>query len=312
MLQVVFGDSEKASIIQAMHFKKEGFAYGVGPLFSGDAVLTEQERAAAKAEAERQLQQELARGKALDGHPEDAIALPFPLDIGDIRGSVFSNARKELLRQIFSAYPFEQEPEDPDSLEEYWAGCVDDGQRLLTRAAAGEPVRIWYSDAPYALCGFYCVLHMLRDMNCAVTAVKLPEYREQPDGSIVFSWSFGEISAGDWAAFLEYESRIPDVLRGHFAWYWNQLQQENAPLRALINGRLQSVEADFYDRFLLRAATAEPQTVGSVLGTALGRYGLRTGDWFLSRRVQALIDCGVFETIRQGKGFYNSLIKKCK
>lgn len=310
MLQVVFGDSEKGTIVQAMRFQTEGIAFGVGLLLDENTVMTEPEKAEAQAEAEHQMELELARGKALEGNPEDAIALPFPLDIGDIRGSVFSDARKELLQEIFTANPWGEEPEEPHTLDEYWDNCKQDQQRLLQRAAEGEPVRIWYSHVPYALCGFYSVLHMLQDMDCAVTAVKLPEYWERPDGVVVSAGSFGEIPAGEWASFLSYEAKIPDVMRWRFSAVWKQLQQENAPLRAVINGRLHSVEEDFYDRFLLKAASTETQSVGSVIGTAIGRYELCIGDWFLARRMEKLIDSGVFKIEQQGNGFYGNLVIK--
>lgn len=311
MLQVVFGDSEKGGLVQAMRFKSEGYAFGVGLMHSDNVVMTEQEKARAQAEAERQMAIELARGKPLGGSPEDAIALPFaPLDIGDIRGPVLSDARKELLGQIFAANRWGEEPDADDSLETYWDSCVNDQQRLLRCAAAGEPVRIWYSGAPYALCGFYSVLQMLQDMDCPVTAVKLPEFWQWSDDSAVSFRSFGEVSAGDWAAFLPLETKIPEVMRSHYASLWRELQQENAPLRAVINGRLYSVDEEFYDRFLLRVATAEPQSVGSVIGCALGRYELCIGDWFLAGRVRKLIDSGVFRMEKQGDGFYGCLIAR--
>jgi len=41
-----------------------------------------------------------------------------------------------------------------DSAYRYWDGCVSDSNKLMTSAKDGEPVRIWYSDAPYSMCGF--------------------------------------------------------------------------------------------------------------------------------------------------------------
>ena len=40
---------------------------------------------------------------------------------------------------------------------------------------------------------------------------------------------------------------------------WNQLQNENAPLRAMLNGKLQSVSEDIYDSFILREIAEQPE-----------------------------------------------------
>ena len=39
--------------------------------------------------------------------------------------------------------------------------------------------------------------------------------------------------------------------------HWARLQEENAPLRAVVNGQLVSVGEDFYDGFLLRELAAQ-------------------------------------------------------
>ena len=49
------------------------------------------------------------------------------------------------------------------------------GSRLMR--PRGEAMRIWYSDAPYAVCGLYQVCSMLKDCDCPVLVVKLPEYQ---------------------------------------------------------------------------------------------------------------------------------------
>ena len=40
---------------------------------------------------------------------------------------------------------------------------------------------------------------------------------------------------------------------------WNQIQNENATLRAMLNGKLQSVSEDIYDRFILREIAEQPE-----------------------------------------------------
>lgn len=311
MLQVVFGDSEKATVTIALNAPRPSadVACSAGLIISHDTEMTQREKDEILATVQRDFQQECARAKPLGGKPEDVVGLPGGMDMGDIRGSVLSDARKELCRQVFAANPWSEEPEEPDTTEEYWAGCMQDCQRLLQRASAGEPVRIWYSGTPQSVCGFYSVLHMLRDTDCIITAIRLPEYWELPDGTVYSARSFAELPPGDLAGFLPLETKVPDALRFGYAAYWEQLQRENAPLRAVINGKLHSVDEDFYDRFLFREITGEPQTVANVIGSVLGRYDLLISDWFLSCRIRHLIGTGTIKMVRREKGLYQCCIQ---
>lgn len=168
MLQVVFGDAEKAALCNAMRFPEDDnpFVCAVGLIHSEDIVLAQQEKDDALAEAQRDFALEYARGKPLGGSPQDAVGFTAALDIGDIRGLAISPARKELLQRMVEANPWDYEPDETASVDVYWKTVVNDYQYLIQRAHEGEPVRIWYSDAPYALCGFYSVLHTLKNSNC--------------------------------------------------------------------------------------------------------------------------------------------------
>ena len=61
---------------------------------------------------------------------------------------------------------------------------------------------------------------------------------------------------------------------------WRQLQEENAHLRVMLNGQLQSVSEDIYDSFILReiAAQKEEFNMAVVIGKVLGKYQLGISD----------------------------------
>ena len=68
---------------------------------------------------------------------------------------------------------------------------------------------------------------------------------------------------------------------------WNQLQNENAPLRAMLNGKLQSVSEDIYDRFILREIAEQPEQfkMAIVIGNVLGKYQLGISDVWISNSI---------------------------
>jgi hypothetical protein len=65
--------------------------------------------------------------------------------------------------------------------------------------------------------------------------------------------------------------------------HWAELQKENAPLRAVINGRLQSVPENFYDDFILREIALEKNEFheANLIGRIFGKYQLGIGDGWL-------------------------------
>ena len=104
MIEVVFSDSEKGAMQAARHART-----GMG---SG--------------------------GQAFG----DVAGLSFQLDIGDISGPVTDASRLDLIAGQFRANPFGELENVEDSIRRHWDGCASDLHTLLTRARAGEPVRI--------------------------------------------------------------------------------------------------------------------------------------------------------------------------
>ena len=173
----------------------------------------------------------------------------------------------------------------------------------------GEAVRIWYSNAPYSLCGFYDVLWQLRDCDCPVTALEMPRWMPLGDDTVQSCLNWGELSPGDWAAYLPLEREIPKNVRRAIAMEWARLQEENAPLRAIVNGRLHSVREDFYDPFIRARIHDRTLRVGQLIGEVLGRYQLGIGDWWIAKRIQAMESRGQLITVSMGDCFYRNEVR---
>lgn len=90
---------------------------------------------------------------------------------------------------------------------------------------------------------------------------------------------------------------------------WERLREENAPLRAVVNGRVMGVSEDFYDPVLRRCLTEKPQKVANVLGQALVQLS-GVGDWLLARRLRAMAEAGTVRVDEAGstRGFYGAAV----
>ena len=117
---------------------------------------------------------------------------------------------------------------------------------VIERYVAGEEVRIWYSYNPDELCGMYWLMKQLRPLNCQTTIylVKLPAWEYGKENTMTSKIAWGEVSPGEWGKYITLQEKAKPVFLSACAMKWNQLQNENAPLRAMLNGKLQSV-SDF-------------------------------------------------------------------
>lgn len=319
MLEVVFGDSAKGSLVLAQH-------YGAGAYHSGcigiigchedGSPFTEAERQAALEEAEAREQAAWEQAVPLGGQPSDVFDFSLVLSMGDIREEDFYRRRQEAIDRLYSIYPAQETEERFSSLSEQAGQALS---ALRTRFQAGEPLRVWYSHQPEERCGLCWLMAELTPWKLPqsqVLLVQLPPWEEQEDGILTEFTSWGEIGPGDWHRFLPLARLASPVLCRSLAGRWRDLQAENAPLRGMLNGQLVSLPEDVYDSFLLRELTRQPEVFheARLIGDMLGRYPLGIGDCWIALRIERLIDRGLLEPVTQpepGDALYRRMLRKC-
>lgn len=134
---------------------------------------------------------------------------------------------------------------------------------------------------------FACSL--LRHAPCRVSAVVLGGLYTGPQGTLVQLSSGGEASPEALGGFLKEERPLDAPLLGTLPGMWEALKHENAPLRAIVNGRLMSVPEHFYDTWLLRAI---PRTGSFRAAVPVGRALAAVpgvGDAVFIRRMRAML-----------------------
>lgn len=232
----------------------------------------------------------LAKGRRNPGSGGDVIEMSYYLDIGEIKSGLTSEARKKQYVEYFDVRQWRDADQHPQR-EIGWSYLLDDLERLKSCAAKGEPIRIWYSDAPYSLCGFYQVCTILQDYDCPVSVVKLPEYVHRGGLGFVIYKNWNEVDPSEMLNFACDEKKLTKYELGYYADLWKQLERENASLRAVVNGRLISAPNDFYD-FLIEngmqeRSFREVELLGHVVSTQLNP----SESWIIER-IHKMIDDG--------------------
>ena len=91
----------------------------------------------------------------IQGSSDEVICLGFMLDMGYIGEAVDSQYRKDFIYSMYAQNQWEQDEEYENELKKLGNVYAGELARLIRFLEGGEPVRIWYSDAPYSRCGFY-------------------------------------------------------------------------------------------------------------------------------------------------------------
>ena len=319
MLQLCFGDSIKGSLVCAPHIGNTvGGATAV--ILSTDKPLETPLQKAAfsiyrtlaapfyKRRAQKQEARRRTEAVPVDYEPNDVVALLGDLNEGPIAGDLMSEVRKDFVRAWLCFSPHGDEAVTDADVEQYWQACQKDLQTLLTRANAGEPVRVWCDHTPGARCGLYAAAALLEDAPCEITVIETPEFETKDN--VTRRAALGERGPTEMGALLKYERPLSAADRHALATHWRKLQQENTPLRAEVNGQLASVPADFYDETILSKSAAGEFMTAQLIGKVLAECNLGIGDQLIYRRIEHLIQTGQLQKIRPGKGPYQDIIRR--
>ncbi|NLO37440.1 MAG: DUF1835 domain-containing protein [Clostridiaceae bacterium] len=206
--------------------------------------------------------------------------LTLALDIGRLDEPVLD--RISVLRRLFQHFP------DADGVVTALAAA---NRRSLAhlRQCQGrrEPVRIWVSRSdPAEWCGFLFVCHLLGASRVPLLAVFVPEPLH----------STGEIVPEQFASLILLAQHVSCETIEAGAREWQTLVGENAPLRAVVNGRVLSVPENFYDFVLRRVMPDRAFHAAQLIGRALLALP-GVGDGWLYLRMQVMVAAGELEQL---------------
>lgn len=289
-MDVVFCENAGGSLKLAQHYGEGPYRPGAVSVIcsraDGRAPTAEEIAAAQRAAGERK-RRAWEEARPLGGSHGDVFVFPLALSAGCLSDGACGPARQAVLAALSA--------DDPDRATQCLRQAEEALERLHRRAAAGEPLRIWYSDQPDEACGLVWLLGQLEAWGLSDTPVRLirlPCGELEGDRWVVYR-GWGEMEPGRWHRYLPFQREAPHALRLACAQRWRELCRENALLRAVVNGRLQSVPADFYDHLLRREIAAEhgPFSMAALIARVLHRE-CGVGDGWLCLRLEGMLASG--------------------
>jgi len=271
MLEVVFSDSEKGCMKVAKCYNAKTMPGRTVGYIGEKPTISELKK--------------YNEGRAVGGVPQDVVNIGFMLDIGDISGEIDGNERRSVFCNLWGRFNFDKKEQ-----EQFFQEQRKDLEKLLSAAKDGIPIRVWKSNAPYSTCGFYYVCNILRNIDCSISVVSLPEYWQISEDETAEYSHWGEVMAGKLYQFLPLEKQLTQIEKRIISDYWRNLMAENAPLRAMINGRLTSVPENFYDFIIINNLPDNDFSMDKFIGMLLGRYRIGVSDSWYAYRIDKMIE----------------------
>lgn len=297
MIEIVFSDSACGSLKMAQGFGKGPYSGGrpgidITPVTGNNPTPEEIEEAQRVAKEYHRRVWENAT--PFGGSTADVFGFNLTLSIGDITENPPGPLRLQALKNLYSMYPHDEGDQAAAMLMEM---AENNRKTVCSRAARGEPLRIWYSNQPDELCGLYWLLAQLNQSERGfgpVHLIKLPEWETDEHGNTLRRTAWAEIPPWEWHRYLDLQKTAPPTFCQSCADHWKTLQEENALLRAMLNGQLVSVPTNLYDDFITREIDAEDDEFQEVrvIGRVIGNYQLGISDSWVALRIEEMIRAG--------------------
>ena len=310
MLEVCFSDSAKGVLAMAQHCDQ----HVIGGAF---AVITDQKGLRGfwvKQKAQREFQKQEAElqkiAVPLGGSREDLVGLSFGLSLGDIQSPLRPEGcpRKDCLRQMLTLDRY-GESTPLAAVDEFWDACMTDLQKLDPPPAA---VRVWLDDLPDSRCGLLFLANLLDGRGTEFHIMELTQEIARSCSHIEECRGWPEVEYQRLGTLLDRERVLPAGEVAQLAERWRRLKAENAPLRVVEQGKVVSAGLDYYDEKIRTEFPADSCGVADLIGRALGRQKIPTGDDFIAGRVRHFIESGelVLTEETPGAGFYAATVAR--
>ena len=286
MLEILFTESAAGSMKAAKNLK---YCAGSSILLilrnEDGSIPTPEELARKQAQVEEEYRKKLKNAVVMEGSSSDVLYFPLKLSMGDIL-EPFSDGRADFHQSTVMI----KDERFADVGQQMMAAARRSLERLRD---ADEPIRIWYSHNPDELCGLCHILMQIAD-NADIRLVELPRSELRGDELLCYT-GWGDIDPFEMGRFQALERPLTAAERRGYEEQWRALQRENGPLRAVVNGKLVTVQADHYDELILREIYHQPQRFheARLIGKILGKYHLGLGDFQIAWRIEEFISRGI-------------------
>lgn len=312
MLEVCFSDSVKGALAVAQHCKSHNIGGSVGIITDKkglSAFFAKRKTLKEYHKKQAALQQQAV---SLGGKREDLVGISFGFSEGDIQAPFHLEncPRKDYIRSMLSFDRHNQNEDMEASINDFWTNCANDLEKLKLNP---PKIRVWLDCTLDAQCGLLFLADLLNGSKTEIHIVELPSKITREDNVIVEYRGWGEVEPQLYGTFLDKERVLTNQEVSDLASKWEILKTENSPLRVVENGSVISANISYYDDLIRKEFPKDTCKIAYIIGSALRKQKILTGDVFIAKRIQEFIRCGELKIISNEKdGFYETVVSCTK
>lgn len=134
-----------------------------------------------------------------------------------------------------------------------------------------------------------------------------------PRAGMAYFSQVGEAAPNLLPYFYKRRRLLTDTEQAALLTEWTRMQEENTPLRAIADGKVQSVPADFYDADILSCVPEGDNVAALTVGRAIAKLdegGNRVSDMLIFSRIRALGAAGRLTIVQDGATYRDMVIRK--
>lgn len=244
----------------------------------------------------------------LSGKRDDIVGVSLGLSEGDIKSPICLEdcPRKEYIRAMFSFDRYNEQEDIEAVINEFWTNCMSDLQKLKSNP---PQIRVWLDFTPDAQCGLLFLADLLKDRKTEIHVVELPQKIKRKDNCSVEYRGWGEVEPLLFGTFLDKEKVLTENEVKDLADKWQLLKDENSLLRVIKNASVISADINYYDDLIRKEFPKETCKIVRIIGGALGKQKIPTGDVFIAKRIQHFIKNGELVALdKTDEGFYSTIV----
>ncbi|WP_187117483.1 DUF3658 domain-containing protein [Lentilactobacillus hilgardii] len=215
------------------------------------------------------------------------LTLPLSLDFGNIKTANIVRTRASFLEELSrNTHGY--------SVKEEIQKIRDNLSFLEVLIESGTSFRIWWTNKAADYCGFIWLCDRLKTVENEVEQIKVPTLFPRENQTLL------EINEGlsglscdliDEFKLFERQQKLSASIRRDYSYMWQELQEENQPIRVLINDHLLSQPVTFYDKFIYQQTSKTDFTeLDRLLGKIVLHYGVGILEGWYWYRIEKLID----------------------
>ncbi|WP_165815246.1 DUF3658 domain-containing protein [Levilactobacillus bambusae] len=235
-----------------------------------------------------------------DDDHDEVLELDLALDVGDISHVDDTETRQAIWDTRRKFNPDAPTGDDMISQLGHLDDAIDDGRSL----------RVWISNDPSDLCGYYWLCARLAgNMAGEVFTVNVTRHAMKLMG-VYKRNTIGDMSLDELVNQINNVTSVNGLTLRDIKHIWDVLVAENAPLRVNVNGVIISVADSFYDQFVYASVQDTPTKLSAVVELTIeaGPGGMPLW-WYLSR-IDTLVANQMIEYVGDERDVADAEVKR--